>query len=62
MHRLRQTALCISILGTLAAASAYAQPVARKFGSWHMAFQPGNNALWCVVNERDGLGDDVPFE
>jgi len=27
-----------------------------------IAFQPGNNALWCVVNERDALGDDVPFE
>ena len=27
-----------------------------------MAIQPGNGALWCVVNERDGLGDDVPFD
>jgi glucose/arabinose dehydrogenase len=27
-----------------------------------LAFQPGNEALWCVVNERDALGDDVPFE
>ena len=27
-----------------------------------IGLQPGNNALWCVVNERDGLGDDVPFE
>jgi glucose/arabinose dehydrogenase len=35
MRRLCQTALCISILGTLAAAGAYAQPLAKKFGSWH---------------------------
>ena len=27
-----------------------------------MAIQPGNSALWCVVNERDGLGDNVPFD
>jgi len=27
-----------------------------------MAVQPATAALWCVVNERDGLGDDVPFE
>jgi glucose/arabinose dehydrogenase len=27
-----------------------------------MAIQPENDALWCVVNERDGLGDNVPFE
>jgi glucose/arabinose dehydrogenase len=27
-----------------------------------MAMQPATGALWCVVNERDGLGDDVPFE
>ncbi len=27
-----------------------------------MTVQPSNGALWCVVNERDGLGDDVPFE
>ena len=25
-----------------------------------MAIQPGPGALWCVVNERDGLGDDLP--
>jgi glucose/arabinose dehydrogenase len=25
-----------------------------------MALQPGSGALWCVVNERDGLGDDTP--
>jgi glucose/arabinose dehydrogenase len=24
------------------------------------AIQPGTGALWCVVNERDGLGDDLP--
>jgi glucose/arabinose dehydrogenase len=24
------------------------------------AIQPVTNALWCVVNERDGLGDDLP--
>ncbi|MGP2491512.1 PQQ-dependent sugar dehydrogenase [Mesorhizobium sp. PUT5] len=27
-----------------------------------MAVQPGMGALWCVVNERDGLGDNVPFD
>jgi glucose/arabinose dehydrogenase len=27
-----------------------------------MAVQPGNGALWCVVNERDGLGDNTPFD
>jgi glucose/arabinose dehydrogenase len=27
-----------------------------------MTVQPANGALWCVVNERDGLGDNVPFE
>lgn len=27
-----------------------------------MAVQPQTGALWCVVNERDGLGDNVPFE
>ena len=25
-----------------------------------LAVQPGSGALWCVVNERDGLGDDLP--
>jgi glucose/arabinose dehydrogenase len=25
-----------------------------------MTVQPSNGALWCVVNERDGLGDDLP--
>ena len=25
-----------------------------------LAVQPGADALWCVVNERDGLGDDLP--
>jgi glucose/arabinose dehydrogenase len=24
------------------------------------AIQPGSGALWCVVNERDGLGDNLP--
>jgi glucose/arabinose dehydrogenase len=24
------------------------------------AIQPGSGTLWCVVNERDGLGDDLP--
>jgi glucose/arabinose dehydrogenase len=24
------------------------------------AIQPATSALWCVVNERDGLGDDLP--
>jgi glucose/arabinose dehydrogenase len=24
------------------------------------AIQPGTGALWCAVNERDGLGDDLP--
>ena len=27
-----------------------------------MTVQPATGALWCVVNERDGLGDDAPFE
>ncbi len=25
-----------------------------------LAVQPGTGALWCVVNERDGLGDNLP--
>ncbi|MDH4982186.1 sorbosone dehydrogenase family protein [Hyphomicrobium sp. D-2] len=25
-----------------------------------MGFAPGTNTLWTVVNERDGLGDDLP--
>lgn len=27
-----------------------------------MTVQPASGDLWCVVNERDGLGDNVPFE
>ena len=27
-----------------------------------MAPHPGTGRLWCVVNERDELGDDTPFE
>ncbi|MDX8432348.1 sorbosone dehydrogenase family protein [Mesorhizobium abyssinicae] len=27
-----------------------------------MTVQPQTGALWCVVNERDELGDNVPFE
>jgi len=27
-----------------------------------MTVQPATGNLWCVVNERDELGDDVPFE
>ena len=27
-----------------------------------MTIQPATGDLWCVVNERDGIGDDVPFE
>lgn len=27
-----------------------------------MTVQPASGALWCVVNERDELGDNVPFE
>jgi glucose/arabinose dehydrogenase len=27
-----------------------------------MTVQPDSGALWCVVNERDELGDDTPFE
>jgi glucose/arabinose dehydrogenase len=27
-----------------------------------MTIQPANGQLWCVVNERDELGDNVPFE
>jgi glucose/arabinose dehydrogenase len=25
-----------------------------------LAVEPGTRALWCAVNERDGLGDDLP--
>jgi glucose/arabinose dehydrogenase len=25
-----------------------------------LGVQPGTGALWCAVNERDGLGDDLP--
>jgi len=25
-----------------------------------LAVQPGSGALWCAVNERDGLGDNLP--
>lgn len=27
-----------------------------------MTLQPGTGKLWCVVNERDAMGDDTPFE
>jgi glucose/arabinose dehydrogenase len=27
-----------------------------------MTFQPATGRLWCVVNERDELGDNTPFE
>jgi glucose/arabinose dehydrogenase len=27
-----------------------------------MTVQPETGSLWCVVNERDALGDNVPFE
>jgi len=27
-----------------------------------MAIQPATGRLWGVINERDGLGDDIPFE
>jgi glucose/arabinose dehydrogenase len=27
-----------------------------------MALQPATKMPWCVVNERDGLGNDLPFE
>ncbi|WP_395682135.1 PQQ-dependent sugar dehydrogenase [Dokdonella sp.] len=27
-----------------------------------MAVQPATKMPWCVVNERDGLGNDLPFE
>lgn len=27
-----------------------------------MTIQPATEELWCVVNERDGLGDDLPFD
>jgi glucose/arabinose dehydrogenase len=27
-----------------------------------MTVQPGTGALWCAVNERDELGDNVPFD
>ena len=27
-----------------------------------LTIQPATGQLWCVVNERDELGDDTPFE
>lgn len=27
-----------------------------------LAVHPASGDVWCAVNERDGLGDDVPFE
>src|SRR5712664_1912402 len=27
-----------------------------------MTIQPVSGQLWCIVNERDALGDDTPFE
>jgi glucose/arabinose dehydrogenase len=27
-----------------------------------LAVHPTTGELWCAVNERDGIGDDVPFE
>lgn len=27
-----------------------------------LSVQPATGALWCVVNERDSLGDNIPFE
>ena len=27
-----------------------------------MTVQPGTGKVWCVVNERDNLGDNVPFD
>ena len=27
-----------------------------------LALAPGQSAPWCVVNERDGLGDNTPFD
>src|ERR1700722_20339036 len=27
-----------------------------------LAVQPGTGGLWCAVNERDGLGDDLPSD
>jgi glucose/arabinose dehydrogenase len=27
-----------------------------------MTVQPQTGALWCVVNERDGMGDNVPYD
>ena len=27
-----------------------------------MTIQPATGELWCVVNERDGLGDNLPFD
>ncbi len=37
----------------------FAQGIRNPVG---LAFQPGTNALWTAVNERDGLGDDLPPE
>lgn len=27
-----------------------------------MALQPATDAVWCAVNERDGLGNNIPFD
>jgi glucose/arabinose dehydrogenase len=27
-----------------------------------LTVQPATGELWCAVNERDEIGDDVPFE
>jgi glucose/arabinose dehydrogenase len=27
-----------------------------------LTVRPNSDEIWCVVNERDGLGDNVPFE
>lgn len=27
-----------------------------------LAIEPNSGSPWCVVNERDGLGDDLPFD
>jgi glucose/arabinose dehydrogenase len=37
----------------------FAQGIRNPVG---LAIQPGTNALWTAVNERDGLGDELPPE
>jgi len=47
----------VSLVGTDGNLSPFATGLRNPVG---IAFYPGSNALWVTVNERDGLGDDLP--